>query len=97
SISPEGFEPFPMMTIDRRSFIRTAAVATLGAAIAPRGLTQSAAGESKVPLPCAPDAWKKHGIILQATEPWEQTRLQNFTSPAEPLEGGAWRFWYSAG
>ncbi|MHC4675931.1 MAG: hypothetical protein ACYTBZ_25860, partial [Planctomycetota bacterium] len=47
------------------------------------------------PKPCPPSAWTKHGIILEATEPWEGDRIQNFTSPAEPLEDERWRIWYS--
>lgn len=48
-----------------------------------------------MPMPCPPTAWRKHGIILEASEPWEDNDIQNFTSPAEPLKGGAWRLWYS--
>jgi hypothetical protein len=33
--------------------------------------------------------------VLEATEPWEGGRIQNFTSPAEPLDEGRWRIWYS--
>lgn len=47
------------------------------------------------PAPCAPAKWKKHGIVLEATEPWEGSDVQNFTAGAEPLEEGAWRLWYS--
>jgi hypothetical protein len=46
-------------------------------------------------IPCASAAWKKHGIILEATEPWEGSEIQNFTTRAEPLDDGAWRIWYS--
>jgi len=49
-----------------------------------------------VPAPCPPTAWKKHGIILQPTEPWEGDHIQDFTNPAEPLDKDRWRFWYSA-
>ncbi len=33
--------------------------------------------------------------MLEPSEPWEGTSIQNFTTPAEPLKGGAWRLWYS--
>jgi hypothetical protein len=46
-------------------------------------------------VPCPSAAWKKRGIILEASEPWEGDDIQNFTAPAEPLKGGAWRIWYS--
>ena len=45
--------------------------------------------------PCSPSSWKKHGIVLDATEPWEGSRIQNFTSPVEPLGDDRWRIWYS--
>jgi len=32
---------------------------------------------------------------LEGTEPWEGDHIQNFTSPAEPLDGDRWRLWYS--
>jgi hypothetical protein len=50
---------------------------------------------STLPQPCGSSSWTKHGIILEATEPWEGSRIQNFTSPAEPLEDDQWRIWYS--
>jgi len=48
-----------------------------------------------VPRPCSPGSWQKHGIILEATEPWEGDNIQNFTTRAEPLGGNRWRIWYS--
>lgn len=45
--------------------------------------------------PCPPSRWRKHGIVLEATEPWESGNVQNFTCRAEPRTGGAWRLWYS--
>ena len=50
---------------------------------------------ASVPAPSPSSAWRKHGIILEASEPWEGKDLQNFTCPAEPLKDGAWRIWYS--
>ena len=49
------------------------------------------------PLPCSSTAWVKQGAVLKQTEPWEGPCISNFTSPAEPLDGGRWRIWYGAG
>lgn len=85
-----------MKTTDRRTFIKTTVSAAAVAALAPRLLAQTSGKKDfDGPLPCAPSAWKKHGIILEATEPWEGRGIQNFTSPAEPLANGEWRIWYS--
>ncbi len=48
------------------------------------------------PAPCSSAAWKRHGVVLAPSEPWEGGFIQNFTSPAEPLEDGRWRLWYCA-
>lgn len=90
-------------TLSRRLFLRRSACAMGAVALSASfpgcsatipGLSaeESAAGE---PRPCPPEAWKKHGVILEATEPWEGADIQNFTTRAEPLDGGAWRIWYS--
>lgn len=82
--------------ITRRSFLLRSAFAT--GALALEGVLPGQPGEPKMtdwPRPCAPGAWHKHGIILEATEPWEGSDIQNFTSRAEPLSDGAWRIWYS--
>ncbi len=85
-----------MKPIDRRTFIQTSICTAAGAALAPRILAQiSAENEAAPPLPCAPAAWRKHGIILEASEPWEGGEIQNFTSPAEPRPDGRWRIWYT--
>jgi hypothetical protein len=85
-----------MRAIDRRTFIRSSVCGAAGAWLTSRALARgTSAAASAVPTPCPPAAWHKHGIILEATEPWEGTSIQNFTSPAEPLKGGAWRIWYS--
>lgn len=52
-------------------------------------------GHAPLPRPCPPSAWNRHGIVLEASEPWEGDHIQNFTSPAEPLDDGRWRIWYS--
>ncbi len=85
-----------MGAINRRGFIRSAAYATAGAAFATRGFEESAqGGPAAAPSPCAPSAWRKRGVVLEATEPWEGNSIQNFTCAAEPLKGGKWRLWYS--
>lgn len=85
--------------MDRRSFLKTslgaAAGMTLEACSRMRATPSRAAADASTPAPCAPSAWQKHGIVLESTEPWEGNSAQSFTSPAEPLGGGAWRLWYS--
>lgn len=87
--------------MDRRAFLKTSLGATagltLGACSRLHSGSQSAApaSASALPLPCAPAAWRKHGVVLEATEPWEGVSVQSFTCPAEPLDGDAWRLWYS--
>lgn len=83
-----------MNPLDRRTFLRSAASATAGLALVGCLSTQRA-GPSAIPRPSLPTVWRKHGVILEATEPWEDNDVQNFTCPAEPLKGGAWRLWYS--
>lgn len=63
------------------------------ALLAPTAFAQKP--ERALPKPCRPSAWKKHGVILEATEPWEGEDVQNFTTVAEPLKGDTWRIWYS--
>lgn len=82
-----------MKIINRRSFIRASVAAGTGALLTPAGFAQKR--ELSSPLPCRPSAWKKHGVMLEATEPWEGNDVQNFTTVAEPLKGNAWRIWYS--
>lgn len=80
--------------MNRRRFLRAAA-ASAGALFAPSILAGKT--DASLPLPCAPSAWKKHGVLLEAAESWEGGSIQNFTTVAEPLKGDAWRIWYSAG
>jgi hypothetical protein len=83
-----------MNRINRRSFLRTAFAAAAGASLPPAARAQKP--EPFSPRPCPPSAWEKHGILLEATEPWESDSIQNFTTTVEPLKGEAWRIWYSA-
>ncbi len=77
----------------RRSFLNLAATATSAAIF---GCANFRNNKSiAAPKPCAPKRWKKHGIILEPTEPWEDGNVQNFTTRAEPLKRNAWRLWYS--
>jgi hypothetical protein len=80
--------------IDRRTFLRAVAAAP-AAAVWAGCVTPAPRSVQGSPTPCPPTAWQKHGVILEATEPWEDNDIQNFTCPAEPLKGGAWRLWYS--
>jgi hypothetical protein len=82
--------------INRRAFLRSSicvgAGMTLGSAARAQSLN---ATESSLPKPCPPGAWNKHGILFEASESWEGNDIQNFTTRAEPLDGGRWRIWYS--
>ena len=83
--------------MNRREFLQHVAGAA-GVVVAGPSLVRAVgnqAGADGMPQPCPPTAWHKHGIVLEATEPWEGGQIQNFTSPAEPLDDGKWRIWYS--
>lgn len=84
-----------MKTVSRRVFLQTACAAAAAPMVSCSLSASRGGGRGRRPLPCAPTAWEKHGVILEPTEPWERDGIQNFTSPAEPLRGGAWRIWYS--
>jgi len=82
--------------INRRMFLNGSLCTAAGlvAGSQARGRSITATGPA-LPQPCPPTAWRKHGIVLEASEPWEGGSLQNFTSPAEPLGNDRWRIWYS--
>jgi hypothetical protein len=85
-----------MGLMDRRTFVRASVYAAAGATLWQQAVAGSAEKPSDDwPNPCRSSVWQKHGIILEATEPWEGTSIQNFTCPAEPMGGDAWRIWYS--
>ncbi len=81
--------------MNRRDFLRLSSFAAAGLTAACDADMQNAAQPS-IPTPWDPARWQKHGIVLEPTEPWESTAVQNFTARAEPLEGDRWRLWYSA-
>ena len=87
-----------MPLLARRGFLRTTALAMAGSAFAPGAFAasrQETETDRSRPLPCPPSAWRKHGIVLEASESWECGSIQNFTARAEPVDNSAWRIWYS--
>jgi hypothetical protein len=90
-----------MHNLNRRAFLTHALRVSAGAVAGSHflGLTPAhgqPGGSQLQARPCPPDSWRKHGIVLEASEDWEQGQIQNFTSPAEPIDGNGWRIWYSA-
>ncbi len=85
-----------MERIDRRSFLSRTLCTAVGAAAVSRTAARAApATGPAIPTPCPPSAWRKHGIALEPTEPWEGDHIQDFTCPVEPIEKDRWRIWYS--
>ncbi len=84
-----------MKLFSRRTFLQTACLATAAPLVSCARPGREARRHSDPPRPCAASAWRKHGVVLEPTEPWEYDGIQNFTSPAEPLGGDVWRLWYS--
>lgn len=81
--------------IYRRDFLRLSAGVAFAAASGCHADTPDSASMPANPMPCDPARWQKHGVVLEATEPWEGGSVQNFTCRAEPLDRGSWRLWYS--
>jgi hypothetical protein len=77
----------------RRNFLQHSVCA--GSAIFAGIEIDSQAEQAPLHKPCPPTRWQKRGVVLEPTEPWEGSDVQNFTTRAEPLSGGAWRLWYS--
>jgi hypothetical protein len=75
--------------LSRRTFAKASAAAALGVATLPR---LAAARESSTPLP---STWQKQGLVIGPELVPEGVWLQNFTSPAVPLEDDRWRLWCS--
>lgn len=79
-------------SLDRRTFLGAAVVGVGGASsLAPFAV----AGQRSDPRPCSPDAWEKGSVVLGREGGPGDRWVQNFTCPAEPLEDGRWRLWYS--
>ncbi|HSW47118.1 MAG TPA: hypothetical protein VLM89_16260, partial [Phycisphaerae bacterium] len=83
-----------MSNMNRRAFLGHT-LRGVGAMAALPAIGRCAETQPAGPMPCSPTAWRKHGIVLEAVEPWEGGEIQNFTSPAEPLDGDRWRLWYT--
>lgn len=77
--------------IHRRDFLLQSAFAAAGVAMA-GCVTSKPKSDAEV---IANGKWKKHGILLEATEPWEGHSIQNFTCSVEPQPEDRWRIWYS--
>ncbi len=82
-------------SIHRRHFLRLSAGVAFAAASSCRADTRDVPSGLADSKPCEPERWQKHGVVLEATEPWEGGDVQNFACRAEPLEKGRWRLWYS--
>lgn len=78
--------------LDRRSFLGVMASGIAGSPRAPRADGKGFDGKAR---PCPPGAWRKGPIVLGNGPGAEDRWVQNFTCPAEPLEGERWRLWYS--
>ena len=86
-----------MTPISRRAFLHQSLGSAAALLTAPSALHAAADTVAPtIPQPCAPTAWQKQGIVLEPTEDWEGSHIQNFTCPVEPLPGSRWRLWYSA-
>lgn len=75
--------------MNRRELLRWAG----GGGLVLLGETTGLAAE--VPLLAAPSAWRKHGELFRHEGDPANAWIQNFTSTAEPMEGGRWRLWTS--
>ncbi len=81
--------------MNRRTFLQTSVCAASAVAAGCQTQPRAEAVDAPLPRPCAATRWRKDGVVLEATEPWEGENVQNFTTRAEPLGRGAWRLWYS--
>lgn len=80
------------MKMCRRDFLEV--VVGAAGALAGGGARAAFGGADEL-KPCPPEAWTKHGIILEPTEPWEGDFVQCFTNTVRPLGDGRWQIWYS--
>lgn len=84
-----------MNTMRRREFLARGLLAGAGLATLPRA--PAAAGNDGVPRPAPSSVWQKHGVVFGSELGSElDGGAQNFTSAAEPLDGGRWRLWYTS-
>lgn len=81
--------------MNRRTFLNLSLGATSGVVMGCSSWRKEGFFAATIPKPCDPSNWKKHGVILEATEPWETGNIQNFTTRSEPLDRDRWRLWYS--
>jgi len=81
--------------MNRRTFLQSSVCAASAALAGCCSHSRAREAYGPLPKPCAATRWQKHGLVLEATEPWETDNVQNFTACSEPLVGGAWRLWYS--
>ena len=81
--------------MNRRSFVQASLAAIAATAVGCRSFDSGTNRPHHFPRPSSPANWQKHGVVLEATEPWEGVSVQHFTTCAEPLDRGAWRLWYS--
>jgi len=76
-----------MNNIHRRAFLKTMAAVGAGATVLTSCVTSS-----RTATRLRANPWRKRGIVLTSDE---SGLVQNFTSVVEPLDGDAWRLWYS--
>jgi hypothetical protein len=83
------------LQFDRRAVLRTCGAFALSGALGIRR-SQAITVESSPnsPRPCPPESWKKYGIVIPPTEPWELNEIQNFNSNTDILPNNRWRVWY---
>ncbi len=81
-----------MENVNRRKFLTATARGATGLLVCPT----AAFADPGLPKPCPPGDWRKQGVVLAPPKTPRGTRVQNFTCPAEPLENGRWRLWYSS-
>ena len=78
----------------RRDVLKIYGAGAVGVALGSVDDSALAATKNSFPMPCAPEAWTKHGVVIPPTEPWELNEIQNFNSNTETLPDGRWRIWY---
>ncbi len=82
------FSPFTQR-VNRRHFLKAGTLTAASVSF----LNGTSRAANPIPAPCASEAWTKHGELFRHTGEPVGGWIQNFTSPAEPLDGGRWRLW----